>query len=345
MAVFVGDQVFLGAIMFRLFAVMGVIGMMYLVPRLASFHGIDPAKAVWLTVLNPLVIMHFVAGGHNDAVMVALLLAAFHAASRGSIAAGSSLIALAASVKPIAIVALPFIGIMRNPREWTWGRRLLDWVYVTAASGAVFLLTAVVAGVGFGWINALGTPGSVQTWLSPMTALGMFFGFIGQALGWAQTDEVPVAVFRAIGLAASIIICVYLALRPQGRSGTRGAGLALFAIVALGPVVQPWYLLWFIPPLVVSGLTQRQLRALILLTAALSIHGMVDGSATSDALLEFSNGVSMIIAVIFVAVILIASPRERRLVLQQGGSSELLPQTPEERKAAQESLVLPPGTA
>ena len=35
----------------------------------------------------------------------------------------------------------------------------------------------------------------------------------------------------------------------------------MMAFVVLGPVVQPWYLLWFIPLLVVTGLTQAQLRA------------------------------------------------------------------------------------
>ena len=344
-AVFVGNQVFLAAIMFRLLAVLGVLGMLYFVPRLAAFHGIDESKAVWLAVLNPLVIMHFVAGGHNDAIMVALMLAAFYAASRGSIATGASLVALATSVKPIAAIALPFIGIMRTPRDWTTGRRVLDWVYVTAVAGGVFLVTALIAGVGFGWVNALGTPGSVKTWLSPATAIGMTVGWIAQAFNWAQTDEVGVAIFRTIGLIISLCIVTYLALRPQGRSGTRNAGLALLAVVVLGPVVQPWYLLWFIPLLVVTGLTQRQLRAVILLTAALSVHGMVDGSATSDALLEFSNGVSLILAVAFVVGILLASPRERRLALQQDSNNGLEPTTTAERVQAQRALIgAPLGT-
>ncbi len=341
-AVFAGDQVFLAAIMFRLLALLGVIGMLYFVPRLASYHGLDPTKAVWLAVLNPLVIMHFVAGGHNDAVMVALILAAFYAASRGSIAIGASMIALATSTKPIALLALPFLGIMRSPRNWTWGRRIWDWVYVSLICGAVFLATAVIAGVGFGWINALGTPGSVKTWLSPMTAIGMIVGFVVQALDWAQTDEVPVAIFRGIGLVASLIIVTYLSLFPQGRSATRSAGLAVLAVVVLGPVVQPWYLLWFIPLLVVTGLSQRQLRAVILLTAALSVHGMVDGSATADALLDFSNGVSVILSIGFVAFILLASPRERRMVLQQDSAKGLRPESEDQRRAAQLSLVGPP---
>lgn len=340
-AVFVGDQVFLAALMFRMLAVLGLIGMLVLVPKLAAFHGIDQAKAIWLAVLNPLVIMHFVAGGHNDAIMVALLLAAFHAASRGSIALGASAVALATSVKPIALLALPFVGLMRTPRDWTWRQRITDWVFVSLVAGAVFLATALLAGVGFGWINALSTPGTVKTWLSPMTAIGMTVGFFVQLFEWAQTDEVPVTIFRAIGVVASLVLVTSLALRPQGRSGTRGAGLALFAVVILGPVVQPWYLLWFIPLLVVTGLDQRQLRITILATAALSVHGMVDGSATSDALLEFSNGISIILAIGFVALILIASPRERRL-LQQDAGTGLQSTTPQEMLAAQRALIGPP---
>ena len=287
--------------------------------------------------------MHFVAGGHNDAIMVALVLAAVHLAYRGSTGAGAVMIALAASVKPTALIALPFIGIMRHPRKWTWRQRIGDWVLVTLIAGSVLVATALIAGVGFGWVKALSTPGTVQTWLSPMTALGMIFGFIGQALGWSDTNDVPIAIFRTIGLIASAVITTWLCVRPAGRSATRGAGLAMMAIVVLGPVVQPWYLLWFIPLLVVTGLTQAQLRIAILLTAALSIHGMVDGSATSDSILDFSNGVAVLLAVAFITLILVASPRERRLILQQDVGGGMLPKTVEERRAAERSLVSEPA--
>ena len=341
-AALAGDSVFLGALLFRLFAVAGVIAMLYLVPRLAAYHGIDGTKAIWLTVLNPLVIMHFVAGAHNDAVMVALILAGFALASRGSILWGASMIALAASIKPIAIVALPFIGIMRHPRDWTWRQRIGDWALVTVVAGGVFFLTAVLAGLDFGWVQAFSTPGAVKTWLSPMTALGMIVGFVTQWVGWTETNDAAVAVFRTIGIAISVVICTYLAIKPQGRSGTRGAGLVIMTIVILGPVVQPWYLLWFIPLLVVTGLRRRPMQVLIIATAALSVHGMVDGSATSDAVLEFSNGVSVIIAVAFVAAILLLSPRERRLMLDQDTAEALLPETPAQHEAAAASLIGPP---
>ncbi len=271
---------------------MGVAAILYFVPRLAQFHGIDEGKAIWLAVLNPLVIMHFVAGGHNDAVMVALILAGLYAGTRGSFVGASLLIGTAAAVKPIALLVLPFVGILRNPRVWTWRQRIWDWVLASLLAGAVLAITALIAGLGFGWVKALSTPGTVQTWLSPMTALGMITGYFAQTFGWAETNEATVTFFRTIGVISSFIIGTWLCIRPQGRSATRGAGLMMMAFVVLGPVVQPWYLLWFIPILVVTGLTQVQLRLVILLTAALSVYGMVDGSSTSDALLDFSGGVT-----------------------------------------------------
>lgn len=337
-AEFADERVFLAAVIFRLLAVAGVIGMLYLVPILAKAHGIDPAKAVWLAVLNPLVIMHFVAGGHNDAIMVALLLAAFAFAVRRQSAAAAAMVALATSVKPIALLALPFIGIARTPHAWTWRQRITDWVFVSLVAGAVFLVTVVIAGVGFGWVSALGTPGVVKTWLSPMTAIGMVVGGAFQLLDLAATNDVAVNIFRSIGLVISLGIVTYLSLRPNGRSATRGAALAFLAVVALGPVVQPWYLLWVLPLLVVTGLTGWQFRAVIVLTAALTIHGMVDGSATADTLLDLGSGLAILVAIALVAVILLASPRERRLVLPTSGEG-LTPTTSEQRQRAAAATV------
>jgi hypothetical protein len=65
---FSGTQAYLGAIMFRLIAVLGLMLMVWAVPKLARQHVISEAKALWLAVANPLVIMHFVAGAHHDAL-------------------------------------------------------------------------------------------------------------------------------------------------------------------------------------------------------------------------------------------------------------------------------------
>jgi hypothetical protein len=114
---------------------------------------------------------------------------------------------------------------------------------------------------------------------------------------------------------AGASICLYLVLRPQGRSAVRGAALALLAIVALGPVVQPWYLLWVLPLLAATGLSGTWLRVVMLLTAVLVVHGMAESNATADTLFDVRDGLASAFAIVMVGVVLLSSPGERRLVL------------------------------
>ncbi|MGW5664091.1 polyprenol phosphomannose-dependent alpha 1,6 mannosyltransferase MptB [Streptomyces sp. NPDC003758] len=62
-----------GLLGMRLVALLGVALMAFALPRLAKHCGADPAAALWLGALNPLVLLHLVAGAHNDAVMLGLL--------------------------------------------------------------------------------------------------------------------------------------------------------------------------------------------------------------------------------------------------------------------------------
>ena len=323
-----GSNAFLGAIMFRFLAIGGLALMAWAVPKLAERHGINPAKATWLAVANPLVIMHFVSGAHNDALMTGLILAGLLVACRGGWASllGAGLIGLAAAVKPIALLALPFIGILMVATRASFRRRVMAWISVTVAAAITFGTAALVAGTGMGWISTLTAPGNVKTWLSPPTALGMLVGDVLEFLGIADSNDSAVTFFRAIGVAMSLVIVAYLCLRPQGRSAVRGAALAMGAVILLGPVIQPWYLLWVLPLFAVTGLTEKQLRWTVLLTAAFAVHGMAESSATSDTLLELTDLLAIAVAVAAVALILLASPRERKLVLKDPGSHGLHPE-------------------
>ncbi|MFF5499217.1 polyprenol phosphomannose-dependent alpha 1,6 mannosyltransferase MptB [Streptomyces aquilus] len=62
-----------GLFAMRLVALSGVALMAAALPRLARHSGADPAAALWLGALNPLVLLHLVAGAHNDAIMLGLL--------------------------------------------------------------------------------------------------------------------------------------------------------------------------------------------------------------------------------------------------------------------------------
>jgi hypothetical protein len=313
-AAVVGTHAFLGALLFRAIALAGVALLAVYVPRLAWAHGIDPPKALWLGVLNPLVLMHFVAGAHNDALMAGLMVAGLALAVERHPVAGVVLIGLAGSVKPIALVVLPFAGLLWAGVRAGWPRRILAWAMSAGVVLVVFAVLSWVAGVGLGWIASLSTPGTVRTWLSPPTALGMAVGSLLDLVGLGTVDG-AITVFRGGAMIAGASICLYLVLRPQGRSAVRGAALALLAIVALGPVVQPWYLLWVLPLLAATGLSGTWLRVVMLLTAVLVVHGMAESNATADTLFDVRDGLASAFAIVMVGVVLLSSPGERRLVL------------------------------
>jgi hypothetical protein len=344
---FAPEQPALGALVFRLAALAGLALLVIYVPRLAFAHGINPAPALWLGVLNPLVVMHVVSGAHNDALMIGLIVMGFAlaigqqgppGAAHRSPVLGVVAIALAAAVKPIALLALPFIGLVWAGLGSGWLARIRAWVLALVITIGVFAIASLLAGVGPGWIAALGTPGEVRTWLSPATAIGMLIGMLTTAAGITIDDAFVVTITRALGTLAALGIVAWLILRPEGRSPVRGAALAFLTVVLLGPVIQPWYLLWILPLFAVTGMRPVQLRVTILVIAGFSLHGMAESSSTSDNLFEFSDGLAIVAAFVVVGLVLLVSPRERRLVLGAPLSHGLLPTSPEERARADESI-------
>jgi alpha-1,6-mannosyltransferase len=336
------EQPALAALVFRLIAVAGVVLIAVYLPRLAFAHGIDPTRALWLGVANPLIVLHFVAGAHNDALMVGLIVMGLTWAVERRPLAGAAAIALAASVKPIALLALPFIGLIWAGRRAGWWQRIRAWAASGAVALATFTATGVVAGVGLGWIAALTTPGEVRTWASPPTAIGMLTGGIAQAIGLAETNDVAVGIARAIGALIAIGIVAWLILGPWQRSPVRGAAWAFLAVVALGPVVQPWYLLWFLPLFAATGVSIIGMRFLVVGTAGFCVHAMAESLATSDSIFEAIDGLGIVLAIIIVAAVLLTSRRERSLILGDPGAIDLMPDDAPARARARRWTPDPP---
>lgn len=339
-----GHYALLGAIMFRVLALVGVALTAVFLPKLAHAHGIDPTKALWLAVLNPLVLMHFVAGAHNDALMVGLMVAGMHLAVQRHPVWSVALISMAGAVKPIALLVLPFVGLLWAGVTAGWPARIWAWVRSVAEVAIIFVGLSWLAGVGLGWVASLSTPGSVRTWLSPPTAIGMLSGGALRLLGIVGSSDGAVAVVRAVAMLVGAVIGCYLVLRPEGRSPVRGAALALLAVVALGPVIQPWYLLWVLPLLAATGFTGTQLRVAMLLTALLVVHGMTESNATADTLVDIRDGLAALAAIGIVALVLLSSPGERRLVLGDPVDRGIRPMDAAARARAG-SLVVRRGSA
>ncbi|MFD9031731.1 polyprenol phosphomannose-dependent alpha 1,6 mannosyltransferase MptB [Streptomyces sp. NPDC059567] len=200
--------------------------------------------ALWLAALNPLLLIHVVGGMHNDGLMVGLMLSGVVLAKRGRWVLGCVLVGLAMMIKSPAAVALLFIGVMVARRDG--GARgavglVKGLVLPGLVAGAVAAGATVVAGTGFGWVRTQGVAGAIHTALSVTSDVGLGLGLL------LADDPDPVkGVVQKLGLLAAVVIILALAWRAwKGRiDPVLGLGLSLVALVALSPMVQPWYLLW-----------------------------------------------------------------------------------------------------
>jgi alpha-1,6-mannosyltransferase len=256
-----GDDVVLGTLLHRTLAVAGLVMIVWALPRLARRVGISPVFALWLGAANPLVLFHLVSGVHNEALMIGLMLVGLELALRSpetgpALLGGTALIAAAAQVKVPAALALGFVMVWHARHR---GGRLRDLGWAAATVGGVAVATTVAiglgTGLGFGWTGALGTPNVVRSWMSVVTELGLLAGWIGSLLGLGDHITSVLALVRLTGLAAAGGVCLLLLWRCwQGRvEPLAGLGIGLGAVVLLGPVVHPWYLLWATIPLAASA--------------------------------------------------------------------------------------------
>lgn len=277
----VGDNVVAGVLLQRLVELIGIALIVWALPRLARLCGFDPVAALWLGAVNPLVLFHLIAGGHNEALMLGLMLAGLVVALESSLLGGTVLITLGVGVKATAGMALPFLVVLVALRL---GGRWRDLLRTAAMVGTVALSTFAVltwvAGVGVGWLSALSTPGTVRSFLSLSTSLGVGAGQIGLLLGLGDHTEAALNVMQPVGTGiGAVIALVILWFCWRGRlHPVLGLGIAMGAFVLLSPVIQPWYLLWAALPIAASTADARYRKATVWLTAIFSVIIMPNGA-------------------------------------------------------------------
>lgn len=251
------------------------------VRNLAREHGRSEGAALRLGALNPLLLMHVVGGVHNDGLMIGLMLAGAVLALRGRWIAGAVLIGLAMMVKSPAAVALLFVGVVVG-RAATGSvvRRAAKGLLVPGlVAGAVVVLVTLLGGTGFGWLGTQGVAGRIHTALSLSSDLGLGLGELLRLLVGTDPDPVRSAV-QHLGLLVALGLIAGLAWRSAaGRTQpVHAVGIALVALVALSPMVQPWYLLWGTAVLAATACAGRARNVVTVLSAALVYETQPDGS-------------------------------------------------------------------
>jgi alpha-1,6-mannosyltransferase len=277
----VTGQHLIGAILLqRLVELVGVALIIWALPRLARRCRIDPVTALWLGALNPLVLFHLVAGGHNEALMLGAMLAGLVVALERSWVAGVAIITVGVAIKATAAMALPFLVIiLALGRSSGWRDLVRQAVMAAAVALGTFAIISWIAGYGFGWISGLGAPGTVRSFLSISTSMGVGAGFIGQLLGLGDHGAAAISVMQPVGTVAGALVAVFIMWQCwRGRlEPILGLGLALGAFVLLGPVIQPWYLLWATLPLAAATADRRFRLTAVFFTAGYSLIIMPNG--------------------------------------------------------------------
>ncbi len=275
-----GENIVAAVLSHRVVVLLGVGMIVWAVPRLARRCGVAEVSALWLGAANPLLLMHLVAGIHNEALMLGLMLTGTEFALRGIDSArpllprplhwprgrdqwaawtpsamlvlGAVLITMSSQVKLPGLLALGFVGMALAYR---WGSTVTAFLQASALMGAISLAVMAIigwaSGLGFGWVFTLGTANVVRSWMSPPTLLALGTGQVGILLGLGDHTTAVLSLTRAIGVLIIMITVSWLLLAVlRGKlHPVGGLGVALGATVLLFPVVQPWYLLWAIIPL------------------------------------------------------------------------------------------------
>lgn len=257
-----GSSIFWGVICHRLVSLIGVSAAAWAILALAKRCGVNRSAALWLGILNPLVILHLVAGIHNEAIMMGILLVGLELGLRGIDQLGTTsgwglliasgvLISCAGLVKVTGFLALGFVGMALARR---WGS--IVGILRAAAFQTVVMVGTVAAataltGINLGWITGQGGAATIRSWLSVTTDIGVISAFIGQLLGLGDHSEATLVITRLCGLIIAVGFCVRMlwatfkgTIHPAG-----GLGVATLVLVLLFPVVHPWYPLWGIMPL------------------------------------------------------------------------------------------------
>ena len=253
--------IWLAVAVLKAVAAASVLGLAWVVSRLAAWRGVDPAQAAAFVALNPLVLVHVVGGAHNDGL--AMLLATIGVAAlvvRRDRAAGAALVASAA-IKSSSLFVAPF-AVLSTARDsmsmgrkvhHVWSFRPINRLLAGALAAAVAIGVAGYLAFGWEWLHAFGLAGENQGRTSHLSIPVTFARLTG-------IDEGAVRV-AALALFGAAVLWL-LAWTWRGADWIRAAAWAGTGLLLATSWLLPWYLIW---PLPLAAVARDRLLALVLL--------------------------------------------------------------------------------
>ncbi|MBM7460476.1 alpha-(1-_6)-mannopyranosyltransferase A [Rhodococcus coprophilus] len=282
-----GDNVVSGTWLWRITMLPGLFLMAWAVPKLARRMGGNPAIALWLAVLNPLVLIHLVGGVHNELLMVGLMTAGIVLVLQGRHMGGIALVSLGAAIKATAGLALPFLiwvwMIHERDRALAEGREpaapVRSFFKAVGAGFAVFVAVfggaSLLAGVGIGWLTALSGSSKIINWLSVPTVIAHVGTWITP---WRLGSILDITRMLCALALVAILAWAWWRFRRTERDAVLGIVVALTAVTLLSPAALPWYYSWPLAVAAAFALSTRSLMILVGLSTWLMLIFNPDGS-------------------------------------------------------------------
>jgi hypothetical protein len=186
-----------------------------------------PALALVLVGWNPAMALDFAGGGHNDAWMAALVVAALALAASGRRQLAGAAWATASLIKWVPLLLLP----LRALEARAAGRPVRHLGFAAVAAGLVAISTLVY---GWSWLGAT-VP------LLRHANLGTSFSLPD------RLEQLGLPHGLALGLCATGFVAGYAWLALQAHRGRARLGLAAGLILVATPYLAAWYVVWALP--------------------------------------------------------------------------------------------------
>ncbi len=295
-----GFDPYWSAVAQRVPALVGVVLIGIFLPRLARRVGADPAFTAWFGVLNPLLIIDFVGGAHNDSLMMGLIVLGLWLATtpvrrRANDMtdagwrpwwhggwwwiAGAAVIGVGATIKQPALLAAYVVPLLA--RGWASLRLRETAIAVTrvlvsmAVAIGLFAGISVATGLYFGWYNAVSVPGSAGS-PAPANIVGQAVQLVMNFFGADPAARVGITTTQTVFLAAGAVLLLLGAVTVARRRPATYISWGYLVAAMASPALHSWYMLWGGLTLPLAQPRRRVITIAIWVNLALLCYDAVD---------------------------------------------------------------------
>lgn len=279
-----GFDPYLAAVSMRLPALVGVVLIVTLLPRIGQRLGVNPQQVAWLATINPLLVIDFVGGAHNDALMMGLVILALYLAMIPAksqwwwrqLLLPAAIVGVAAAIKQPAFLAAYPVALLARPwKSWKFGEvmRTIGVVLVASLTAiGVFAAISVGTGLNFGWMNAVTVPGQ-QLSMAPFTLIGAGIQWVMDVLQIAPSGRFALEIARVVGLVIAAVSILFLAVTKARKEPITFLSWSYLIFAFCSPALHSWYLLWGGLLLPLTRPKERMVNGAIIITVILLCYG------------------------------------------------------------------------